>query len=117
MKIQFFLFSSRVDIRRITNKKNETKLTEVLEYFEILNRYLYNKKNVSKIIYKPIPYIYSEIPSQEDEYALFRLGAKKIACGASSTIILNKKIKMSSSRKKKSIKKISTLLFSNFNRF
>ncbi|MET4560627.1 hypothetical protein ABIA69_001771 [Lysinibacillus parviboronicapiens] len=84
--------------------KNETKLTEVLEYFEILNRYLYNKKNVSKIIYKPIPYIYSEIPSQEDEYALFRLGAKKIACGASSTIILNKKIKMSSSRKK-SIKK------------
>ena len=34
---------------------------------------------IDKIIYKPIPFIYHRIPSQEDIYALFRLNANKIA--------------------------------------
>ncbi|MGE6513586.1 GNAT family N-acetyltransferase [Lysinibacillus sphaericus] len=84
--------------------KNNTKLTEVLDYFKVINEYLFSKKNILKVVYKAIPYIYNEIPSQEDEYALFRLGATKIACGASSTIVINNKIDMSSLRKR-SIKK------------
>ncbi|AVK82727.1 GNAT family N-acetyltransferase [Lysinibacillus sp. B2A1] len=80
---------------------NDTKLPDVLEYFNIINRYLYDNKKVTKIVYKTIPYIYSNVPSQEDEYALFRLGAKRIACSASSTIIINNKIKISSLRKRK----------------
>ena len=80
---------------------NNTKLTDVLEYFNIINHYLNHQKNIKKVIYKPVPYIYSEVASQEDEYALFRLGARRIACGASSTIVLNNKIKVSSLRKRK----------------
>lgn len=36
--------------------------------------------------YKPIPYIYASAPSQEDEYALFRLGARLTECNLSATI-------------------------------
>ena len=36
--------------------------------------------------YKPLPYIYSLHPSQEDEYALFRLGAVRTECNLSTAI-------------------------------
>ncbi len=36
--------------------------------------------------YKPLPHIYSLHPSQEDEYALFRLGAVRTECNLSTAI-------------------------------
>lgn len=80
---------------------SDTKLIDVLAYFEAINYYLYNEKGIKKVVYKPVPYIYSNFISQEDEYALFRLGAKRISCGASATIMLNNKINISSLRKRK----------------
>lgn len=39
-----------------------------------------------RIDYRPVPAIYHRRPSQDDLYALFRLGARQTACSISSTI-------------------------------
>jgi hypothetical protein len=83
--------------------QKETKVEDVLNYFNIINEYLLDK-NIKKVIYKAIPHIYSNIPAQEDEYALFRLGAKLISSGISSVICMNERLPYSSLRKR-SIKK------------
>lgn len=43
---------------------------------------------VTKLVYTPIPHIYTVQPAEEDRYALFRLGARQTGCGLSSTIAL-----------------------------
>ena len=43
----------------------------MLEIFEEVNSFL-KKNGVAKVVYKAIPYIYADIPAQEDLYALFR---------------------------------------------
>lgn len=43
---------------------------------------------VSELIYKTIPHIYHRYPSEDDLYALFRLGAQVEACQVSSAIAL-----------------------------
>ena len=43
---------------------------------------------IKALDYKPLPYIYSARPSQEDIYALFRLGAELKECNLSSAIDL-----------------------------
>lgn len=48
----------------------------------------WKSESISALDYKTVPYIYSSQPSAEDEYALFRLGAKLTSCGLSSTIDL-----------------------------
>ena len=35
-------------------------------------------------LYKPVPHIYHHAPAQDDLYALFRLGAKRVRCDLSS---------------------------------
>lgn len=45
---------------------------DVLEAFKSINIYI-KVLGINKVIYKPIPYIYHQMPSQEDLYALFRL--------------------------------------------
>jgi hypothetical protein len=76
---------------------NETKAEDVLNYFNIINEYLINKK-IKKVLYKAIPHIYSNTPAQEDEYALFRLGADLISCGISSAIYRDERVPYSSQR-------------------
>lgn len=78
----------------------ETKAEDVLIYFNLINEYLFNEKKISKVIYKAIPHIYSSIPAQEDEYALFRLGARIISSGLSSAIRMDERQPYSSQRKK-----------------
>lgn len=46
------------------------------------------RNDIEKIIYKPLPYIYSLRPSQEDLYLLYLSGAKLIQCDISSAIDL-----------------------------
>lgn len=72
-------------------------IADVLEIFTILNLELKNK-GFSEVIYKPIPYIYHTIPSQEDLYALFLCNAERIGCNLSSTIFQKNKIKFIESR-------------------
>ncbi|MCP3761373.1 GNAT family N-acetyltransferase [Domibacillus sp. A3M-37] len=78
-----------------------TKIEDVILYFTLINQYLKEEKGINKVVYKPIPYIYSDIPSQEDEYALFRLNASLISSGIASVINLNEKIPYNSCRKRK----------------
>lgn len=88
----------------------ETKINEVILYFNMINQYLKNEKQIRKVIYKSVPYIYSSIPSQEDEYALFRLGAKLISCGASSAIYMDARLPFTKVRKR-GIKKAKSNYF------
>jgi hypothetical protein len=77
---------------------NQLSATDVLEIFNMILRY-YSENNITKIIYKPIPYIYSTYPAQEDLYALFRNNATVIGSNISSTILLGNKLKFIESRK------------------
>lgn len=51
--------------------------------------YCYNA-GIRRIIYKPLPYIYCKMPSQEDLYMLFLAGATLISTEISSTIDLRR---------------------------
>jgi len=79
--------------------RKETKAEDILTYFNLINEYLLIEKKISKVIYKAIPHIFSSIPAQEDEYALFRLGARIISSGLASTIRMDNRQPYSSSRK------------------
>lgn len=72
--------------------------TDVLNTFQLVNEEI-KKDGIKKVIYKPVPTIYHLMPSQEDIYALYQLGATKIGCNISSTIFLNNKIPFTESRK------------------
>ncbi len=58
----------------------------------------------AKLIYKAVPTFYHRAPAQDDLYALFRLGAKRIRCDLSSTIDLQNR-QLVSQRRKRSLKK------------
>lgn len=81
----------------IMNSKMTTG--ECIQIFSEINRFL-SEKGISTVIYKPIPYIYHKIPSQEDLYSLFvNFNAKlKVRC-ISSTIYEDSRIKFIESRK------------------
>ena len=71
---------------------------EVLKLFEEMNEWLKNK-GINKVVYKPIPYIYSTQPAEEDQYALFRCGAQVTARGISTCIDLTSPIKWRQNRR------------------
>lgn len=78
---------------------NNSKAVDIIEYFELLNNEL-KKENIKDVIYKQIPYIYYEYPSEEDEYVLFNhMNAKLKSISISSTIDLQNKLKFNKSRK------------------
>ena len=78
---------------------NKSTCLEVLECFKVINAFL-KENGIDKVIYKPLPYIYHDVPSQEDLYALFKLtNSQIIGRNISSTIYQNNKIKFIESRK------------------
>lgn len=65
---------------------NETcSAANVLNLFFEMNSWL-KAQGFQKVLYKPIPSIYSTLPSEEDLYALFRCQAILKACGISTAI-------------------------------
>ena len=50
---------------------------------------IWRTEGIKALDYKTMPYIYRRRPAAEDEYALFRLGAKLSECNLSSTIDLS----------------------------
>ncbi len=60
---------------------------EMLQLFRALQEYCLNL-GIEGIDYRPIPWIYARRPSQEDIYALFRMGAQLTECNVSATIAL-----------------------------
>lgn len=57
-------------------------------------------------VYKPLPHIYHRRPSQDDLYALFRLGAVRIRCDLASVIDLTNRAQPSE-RRRRGLKKAS----------
>lgn len=70
----------------------------MLSVFEALNIFL-KENNISKLIYKCIPYPYHLKPAEEDRYALFINKANLIRRDVSSTINLYENIRYSKGRK------------------
>lgn len=75
------------------------KMGQMIKIFELLLDHL-KDNNLSKLIYKAIPYIYHKYPSDEDLYLLFRHGAVLSSRNISSTIILSNDLEYTKLRKR-----------------
>lgn len=72
---------------------------DVLECFDSLNSWL-RENGISKVVYKALPWIYQQYPSEEDIYALtWKCKAQLISRDISSTIVIDNKLKFAESRK------------------
>lgn len=63
----------------------------VLDLWGKMNRFLCDS-GIERVHYKAVPWIYSDVPSDEDLYALFRNGAEVEACQVSSAIDLRNRV-------------------------
>ena len=72
---------------------------DVLECFDSLNSWL-RENGISKVVYKALPWIYQQYPSQEDLYALtWKCKAQLISRDIASSIVIDNKLKFAESRK------------------
>lgn len=74
------------------------KAETMLEIFENVKHYLLSQ-NITKVIYKTIPFIHHKKPAQEDLYALFIQNATLIQREAGGVIDLRETVKYSNGRK------------------
>lgn len=70
----------------------------ILEAFDLLTSEI-KSEGIKKLIYKPVPYIYTSLPSQEDLYALFRCNASIKVRNISSTISLSANLRFNKDRR------------------
>jgi Acetyltransferase (GNAT) domain len=75
----------------------------MIDAFEKLKIY-YRECDYKKMQYKPLPHIYARVPSQDDIYALFRLGAQLTRCDLSCAIDLSAR-RAPSERRRRGLKK------------
>ena len=72
---------------------------DVLECFDSMNSWL-RENGISKVVYKALPWIYQQYPSEEDLYALtWKCKAQLISRDISSSIVIDNKLKFAESRK------------------
>lgn len=77
----------------------DIRVQQVLEIFMAIKDYM-KEQGISSLLYKRVPEIYYRYPSDEDLYALYRIGANLVRRDISSTIYLPSKIKFSERRKR-----------------
>ena len=77
---------------------------EVLLIMQKVLQYYRDMLQAEKLIYKPLPYIYCTYPSDEDLYALFRVGARKIASSVSSVVPMRNQLRMRTLRQRQAKK-------------
>lgn len=70
------------------------RMIEVLDAM----RHFYGERGCERLVYKVVPFIYHRVPSQDDLYALFRLGAVRTRCDLSGTIDLARRLPVTSRR-------------------
>lgn len=71
----------------------------VCDIFDALNDYL-RRDGFSRVVYKPVPWIYHRLPAEEDLYALFvRCGARLTVRDASSAVVLRRPLALPESRR------------------
>ena len=71
---------------------------QVGEIFKLAADY-FTKMGAGTLIYKPIPYIYNNLPGEDDLYWLFRMGARLMSRGLSQTVSLKEPLRLKESRK------------------
>lgn len=76
------------------------KAKDVLDFFAAAKAFLQEQTSASRLICKPLPAIYQSAPSDEVLYALFRMNAKVIARGISTTIDNSNRLKFSELRQR-----------------
>lgn len=82
----------------LTCNKMTAELT--CETFEAIGNYL-KQEGFSKLTYKAIPWIYHKIPSEEDLYALIKIGKANLSAREiSTTIPLGNRLKFSEQRRR-----------------
>lgn len=86
---------------------------DALEVFSCAIDWMKHTLGAHRWLYKPIPYIYSRQPAEEDLYALFRSGGVLKQRGVSSVIDLKKPLPMRQSRKSGCVKALKTGLRSD----
>lgn len=79
---------------------DEINATRVLEAFGLMAQHYRREYGAERLRYKSIPYIYHRQASCEDEYALFRNGARLVVCNLSTTINLKAPIAYSTQRRR-----------------
>lgn len=71
---------------------------DVLLLFAELNRYLHDM-GICKVVYKPIPWIYHQVPSEEDLYSLFwTCRARLVARDISTTVCMPEQVRWRNNR-------------------
>ncbi len=76
----------------------ETTQKSVLQMMQAVMLWYIDYLQASRMVYKPIPYIYSECGAEEDLYALFRAGAKLKTRCVNRMIVNSKRKKRSKLR-------------------
>ncbi len=61
----------------------------MLDVFDVMLAFL-RSRGAQRLIYKPVPYIYFQEPTQEDLYALFHFGARLVRRDLSSVLPLDR---------------------------
>lgn len=77
----------------LLTKANITQ-NEVMKIIQKILMYFESYLGARFLVYKPIPYIYSRVPSQEDLYALFRAGAQLEARSVSTVVSVSHPLNM-----------------------
>lgn len=78
---------------------DELTSIRVLDIFDAMKEWMHTALGAGQLVYKPIPYIYSACPSEEDLYALFRHDAVLQSRGISSVVDMGHRIAMRKGRK------------------
>lgn len=78
---------------------DEMDSVRVLEAFELMKEFYKKEYGAKTLMYKAVPHIYWRQTSGEDEYALYRCGARLSACGLSSCVNLKSPIAYEHSRR------------------
>lgn len=69
----------------------KTSLNDVMQMMVLIKNYLH-ANNLKSLLYKQIPTIYHRCPAEEDEYALWRNGARLEVCNIATSIPLHSSI-------------------------
>lgn len=75
-----------------------TTTSLVLEVMQALQEHM-RAEGFKSLLYKPVPHIYHDVPSEEDLYALFRVGARLVRRDLSSTVRMDARVPLSKGRK------------------
>lgn len=84
--------------------------TRMIDAIAVMREY-YGNRRYLRLLYKAVPLIYTKTPAQDDIYAMFRLGAKKVRCDLSCAIDLQGAARLvPSERRSRGLKKATKVV-------